>query len=61
MDIVARQIQLVKDQVVAVGARMVDCTTHSTLSVIAVTIQDAINYAGGSMAEGDFQAAWKPQ
>jgi len=61
MNIIGHQSVLVKDQVAALGARMTDCTTHHTLSVIAVTMEDALAYAAGTTNDDAYQATWKPQ
>lgn len=57
MDIIAKQPLDVS--VDAVGVRLTDCASDTTLRLIVVPLAAAQSYAAGNLSEENFQAQWK--
>jgi len=56
----AEQANDLSGEIQALGTRMVDCATNTTLLVIGVSINDAQAYAGGDLSDEVFQSRWQP-
>jgi hypothetical protein len=61
MNALAGQSPSLGSDVVAVGARMLDCTENAPLVTVATDLASAQNYAQGGLSDSEFAATWKPQ
>lgn len=61
MNALAKQSASLGSGVVAIGARMLDCTQNAPLLTVATDLATAQSYAQGSLNDSDFAATWKPQ
>jgi hypothetical protein len=59
MNVIANNGRLLNN-VDAVGVRIVDCETNTTLRAIAVEMKDALDFSMGTLNENDFQSQWQP-
>jgi len=61
MDIMANASSSLAADIQAVGVRMMNCGSSTTLLQISVPIEDAAAYAAGQLDEATFESRWKSQ
>lgn len=56
----ARAAEADTPDVAAVGLSFIDCESDAILNVIAVDLNDAIDFASGDISEAAFRGTWRP-
>jgi len=59
MYILARESRIFTSEADSVGVRLINCADNTTLSVIAVDINDAIGFSDGNFTEEEFRGRWR--
>jgi hypothetical protein len=60
METLAKASTNYANQAQIIAVKMMDCTANSTLLWISASMEDAVAFANGTLADKDFQAKWLP-